>query len=387
VVLAKHLTAGGIDTLLVCGHVEPHEGDMGYVAREQGVSPLFLKELGREIMPLADVSSLVALGRVVREFRPHIIHTHTAKAGALGRLAGLLWNLTHAQAERIRLVHTFHGHVFHSYFGRFKTRAFLAIERFLARFTDRIVVISPAQKDDICRRYRIAPPGKVAMVPLGFDLTPFTEGGGAETKRSARRALMGDDRADGLFLVGFVGRLAPVKDPWMLVSAVKALEDEGLGGRFGFAVVGDGELRGKLEQEAARLGLAGRVRFTGWRREMPPVYRAMDAVVLTSLNEGTPVSLIEAMAAGLPVAATDVGGVPDLLGKVEKDLGRGVRLAERGLLIPQRDHGALARALAFLADHHGDLTGMRTRAARFAVTTYGIARHVKDMTSLYGELS
>lgn len=386
VALTRRLSAQGVDTLLVCGRVGAHEGDMAYLAQEQGVTPIFLQALGREIMPLADVNSLTALTKLVREFRPHILHTHTAKAGALGRMVGVLWNLTHAGKERIRLVHTFHGHVFHSYFSPAKTKVFLWIERCLARFTDRIIVISPAQKEDICRRYRIAPPWKTVMLPLGFDLTALTVDNGQEARQAARLELLNCHGAAGLFLVGFVGRLAPVKNPHMFVSAAKRLQEKNMAPGLGFVFVGDGELRKDLEHEVGRLGLSDRVFFAGWRRNMAEVYQALDAVALTSLNEGTPVSLIEAMAAGLPIAATAVGGVPDLLGRVKKDLGQGVLLARRGLLIPSGDDAALAFALGYLRDNQAETRAVKTEAGRFALSAYSLDRHVKDMKDLYSEL-
>lgn len=387
VALTRHLSAQGIKTRLVCGYVGPNEGDMAYLAREQGVDPHYLKELGREILLFSDLRALAALIRVVSGFRPGIIHTHTAKAGTLGRLAGILWNAFHRKGDRVRLVHTFHGHVFHSYFGRTKTAVFVCIERFLAWFTDRIVVISPAQKRDICHRYRIAPPWKVTVVPLGFDLTSFTEERGDEDRRTGRLELPGKDYGEDCFVVGFVGRLAPVKNPQMLLSAVKRIEEQGRGAGFRFVLVGDGELRMDLERKVQELGVRDRVYFAGWRRRMEPVYAALDAVVLTSLNEGTPVTLIEAMAAGRPVVATAVGGVPDLMGKVEADLGKGVKRAERGLLIPSGDDLALAHALAFLRDHGTELSQMKQRAARYALSAYSLERLVKDLKGLYRDLS
>lgn len=384
--LTRELKGPDCDTVLVCGEVEPHEGDMAFLARGQGVRPWKIKGLGREISPLNDLTVLLRLLGMFRRFRPCIIHTHTAKAGTLGRLAGILWNAFHRGGRRIRLVHTFHGHVFHSYFSRAKTSVFLFIERFLARFSDRIVVISPAQKKDICHRYRIAPSWKVIVIPLGFDLSSFTREYGEEDRRAGRRELLGGDHGDESFLVGFAGRLAPVKNPHMLLSAVKRLEDQGLSLGFRFVLVGDGELRMDLEREVQELGVKDRVLFAGWRKHMAPVYRALDAVVLTSMNEGTPVTLIEAMAAGRPVVATAVGGVPDLMGRLEEDLGKGVMRAERGLLIPSGDDHALAHALTFLRDHGDEIYSMKQRARQYALSAYSLERLVKDIKGLYRDL-
>ncbi len=362
-------------SMLVCGDVEPHEGDMAYLAEARGVRPWKLQGLGREISPVNDLRVLVRLLGIVARFRPEILHTHTAKAGTLGRTAGILWNALHTREARVRLVHTFHGHVFHSYFGRTKTRVFLEIERFLARFTHRIVVISPAQKEDICRRFRIAPPEKVTVVPLGFDLEPFA------------RLEEAQPTQDPGFRVGLVGRLAPVKNHRMLLEAAVRLRGGGRVPPVEFAIVGDGELRDDLEQEAAALDLLDAVAFQGWRRDMAAVYAALDAVALTSLNEGTPVTLIEAMAAARPVVATAVGGVPDLLGHVLEDLGCGVMRTERGLRIPSGDERALAHAVAYLQDHPEERCALGRRARAYAMSTFGMERLVNDLEGLYRGLT
>jgi len=376
VTLTRELQGDGFASLLVCGDVESHEGDMSYLARAQGVRPYKVRGLGREIHPIKDLGVLVRLLAILRRFRPHILHTHTAKAGTLGRVAGLLWNAFHPKKKRVRLVHTFHGHVFHSYFGWWKTRFFLGIERLLARFTQRIVVISPAQKRDICHRYRIAPPGKVEIIRLGFHLAPF-----------ARGAREGGQERDGSFKVGIVGRLAPVKNHRLLLKAVARLGKQGRLGGMRFVVVGDGELRQTLEQETERLGIGPVVDYVGWRKDMAAVYADLDAVALTSFNEGTPVSLIEAMAAARPIVATAVGGVPDLLGRVVETWGGRVRRAERGLLVPSEDDLALSRALTAMARRRQEIAEMGRCAKDYALATYGMERLVNDLKSLYEGLA
>ncbi len=384
VTLTRAFRQAGHPSLLVCGDVESHEGDMAYLARNQGVQPHKVEGLGREISLVNDFRVLVRLLGMVRRFRPSIIHTHTAKAGTLGRLAGMLWNAFHAGGGKVLLIHTFHGHVFHSYFGRWKTRLFLSIERFLARFTHCIVVISPAQKRDICGRYGIAPPGKVAIVPLGFDLGPFAR---VEENPHAPGVPGRDSSPKARPLrVGIVGRLAPVKNHRLLLKAAARLHHEGPPGGFRFCVVGDGELRDSLERETRELGLSHAVTYWGWRQEMAPVYADLDAVVLTSNNEGTPVSLIEAMAAARPIVATAVGGVPDLLGREVEVLGKGVSRAERGLLVPPEDERALVHALQYLRDREEEAAAMGERARTHAVTAFGLERLVKDLEGLYREL-
>jgi len=369
VTLSDVLSKGRFHTRLVCGQVGAHEGDMSYLASCKQVDPVFLPTLGREISALDDLRSFSQLRRIIGEFNPHVIHTHTAKAGTLGRLAGISRNAQRIFGRKIRLVHTFHGHVFHSYFSPLKTRAFMKIERFLARFTDRIIVISASQEKDICEKYKIAKPEQVQVVPLGFDLSGFEK--------------LGPPPSQGTFAVGIIGRLAPVKNHRMLLDAVKILKDQGENHAFHFFVVGDGELREILTREAAALGIEKGVLFTGWQKEMLEVYQKLDAVVLTSLNEGTPVSLIEAMAAARPVIATEVGGVRDLMGPVDREEGEGYKLARHGLLVPSGDSRALAEALCFAAERRELTMATAQRARQHVLQTYSLERLVRDMTALY----
>ena len=369
VTLSDLLSKGRFRTRLVCGQVGAHEGDMSYLASSRQVDPVVLPSLGREISALDDLRSFSELRRIIGEFKPHLIHTHTAKAGTLGRLAGISMNAQKIFGRKIRLVHTFHGHVFHSYFSPLKTWAFMKIERFLARFTDRIIVISATQEKDICQRYRIAHPRQVQVVPLGFDLSGFEKLGPPPSQR--------------IFSVGIIGRLTPVKNHRMLFEAVRTLKDQGKDHSFNFFVVGDGEFRETLTREAAALGIEKKVVFTGWQKEMPEVYGKLDAVVLTSLNEGTPVSLIEAMAGARPVMATDVGGVRDLMGEIDTATGEGYKLARHGILVPSGDSQAMAKALFFAATQRTLTIEMAERARKHVLQTYSLERLVRDMTALY----
>jgi len=369
VTLSDLFSRGRFRTRLVCGQVSIHEGDMSYLASSRQVDPVVLPTLGREISVLDDLRSFSELRKIIGGFRPHIIHTHTAKAGTLGRLAGISLNAQRVFGEKIRLVHTFHGHVFHSYFSSLKTLSFMHIERFLARFTDRIIVISSSQEKDICETYKIAKPRQVQIVPLGFDLSGFEK----LSPPTPREPLS----------VGIIGRLAPVKNHRMLFEAVKILKDQGADHAFKFFVVGDGELREELTRETATLGIEKNVLFTGWQKEMPEVYRKLDAVVLTSLNEGTPVSLIEAMAAARPVIATDVGGVRDLMGEIDTERGEGYKLALHGILLPSGDSKALAEALRFALRERALAAEIAERARKHVVHQYSLERLVRDMEALY----
>lgn len=383
ILLSEYFSGGPYQTLLVCGKVGSYEGDMSYLAQSKNVRPVVLQGLGREISALGDFSSLQDLRRIIGRFRPHIIHTHTAKAGTLGRLAGIIYNALRGSQARIRLVHTFHGHVFHSYFGSLKTLLFIQIERFLATFTDRIVVISPSQQKEICERFRIARQEKVKVIPLGFELSAFKDAkrrGGDVRQRFLPHA-SGED-----LVVGIIGRLTHVKNHRMFLDGVKYLKDMNQGHPFRFLVIGDGELRQELMQVVRNQGLEGEVVFTGWQKDMPSLYGALDIVVLTSLNEGTPVTLIEAMAAGMPVIATDVGGVRDLLGPLDREESDGYKLAQNGILIPTGREKVLAQALLRLSKDRDLFRRMAQNGQSFVLRHYSKERLIGDLELLYSEL-
>jgi glycosyltransferase involved in cell wall biosynthesis len=381
--LSDHLSREGYKTLLVSGKVAPHEGDMAYLAEERGVQPVILPKMGREINPIGDMNSLKDLRRIIKQFQPHIIHTHTAKAGTLGRLAGISSNLTRRSNVKMRMVHTFHGHIFHSYFGSLRTRLFIQIERFLSRFTDRIIVISPLQRHDICWRYGIAPPEKVRIIPLGFDLSDF-EGRGEHRKEIRERYMR--QEGQGVSLVGIIGRLTEVKNHRTLLEAAKCLKAMGKSDHFRFLVVGDGKLRQDLIAYARELGVQNAVIFAGWQKDMPSIYEALDIIALTSLNEGTPVSLIEAMANARPVVATDVGGVRDLMGVIDEESKDGYTRAQHGILVPSGDGEGLARALSFLHEDRKAANEMAKQGREFVLNHYSVERLVKDIKSLYKEI-
>ena len=381
--LSGDLNKDNYKTLLVCGKVGPYEGDMSYLARKKGVHSRTLSRFGREISPIDDLNSLWALRTIIKQFRPHIIHTHTAKAGTLGRLAGVLFNMTRPSDVKAKLVHTFHGHTFHSYFSGLRTFFFIQIERFLSKLTDKIVVISPLQKEDICRTFKIAPPEKVTIIPLGFELTPFI---GCEKRRSKIRDQYFPFDTEETLLVGIIGRLTHVKNHRMFLDAVKYLKDLKKIRFFRFIIIGDGELKEDLMMYAAELELEESVVFTGWQKDMPLFYGAMDIVALTSLNEGTPVTLIEAMAAAKPVVATNVGGVSDLLGMVDGRSTEGYIVAQNGILVPAGKAEILAKALLFLLENRDKSKEMGKRGREYVLNHYSMERLVKDIESLYKEL-
>lgn len=366
---------------LVSGQVSPGEGDMTYLAQEKGVKPVIVRELGREISPLNDFFCFIALRRIIKKNHPLIVHTHTAKAGTLGRLAVFSINFARANHRKIKTVHTFHGHVFHSYFGRFKSMAFRLIERCLAKGTDRIVVLSSSQRRDIEFKFRIASPKKIRIVPLGFDLGPFKECD--KYRHEIRSQIL---PSNDLFCLGMIGRLTAIKNNHLLLEAVSKLKRwKNLKG-FHFLIIGDGELRQELEEKALAMGIDDHITFTGWQRDLPPFYGALDGVVLTSRNEGTPVALIEAMAAGKSIISTRVGGVEDLLGSAMIERDKNFTFVPRGILIPSGDVDALARAMIYLRENKKKIIPMVTRARNFVMKNFSKERLINDICSLYKEL-
>lgn len=376
---------GSIQTLLIAGRVADGEEDMAYFADAAGVRPLTIAEMSRELSPF-DFMVVAKLIRVMWRFRPDVVHTHKSKAGAVGRVAALLYRWLTPSALRgasrpCRIVHTYHGHTFHGYFGATKERIFLMLERLLARFaTDRIVVISEQQRTEICERFRVGRPEQYRVIPLGIDLAEVV------TEPGRLRAALGLGCEE--LLVGIVGRLCPIKNQRLFLEAAsRIVERRGKAVRpVRFILIGDGELRADLEAETRRLGIASSVLFAGFRRDAERLYSDLDVVVLTSRNEGTPVTLIEALCAGRAVVSTEVGGVVDLLGR-RGDVRDGVTTWDHGLSVASGDAGSLARAIELLLDAPELRAEMGARGQKFVRERLSTERLVADIGELYAELT
>ena len=415
ILLTSRLPQDRYRSILVKGTEAPNEGDMLAHAKEERVEPIVVPELGREIRLVDDLVAFVKLARLMWREQPSIVHTHTAKAGTVGRLAAHAVNfgwsirrvLGRPAPQPIRTVHTYHGHVFHGYFSAPKTRLFLAIERALGRLTDAVVAISPHQRKELGELLRIAEPSRIRLIPLGLDLGPFRT---CASHRGKLRAELGLD--EGTRLIGTVGRLVPIKRHDILLEALTFLRDSpATKGDLCCVVVGDGELRSALEHRVKEMGLDGHVRFLGWRRDLETIYADLDCLVLTSENEGTPVSVIEAISAGVPVVATAVGGVPDLFRPLREDeeltgtvilsngepLARwqqaedpsrmnGPLLATSGVLIPPGDARAVAMALELLWTEPNLISECARRGGSWVSETFTIERLVSDIDALYQEL-
>ena len=356
--LASRLDPTRYETLLVSGVESGDEGNMLELGRLPPIDPRILPTLGRAISPLDDLRALTGLVLLARSFKPDIVHTHLAKAGALGRIA--------ARIAGVRtVVHTYHGSVFRGYFGQRESAVYLGIERALARITTRIVAITSGQKADLVD-LGIAPSSKIVEIPLGLDLDHFRE----LPAREAALSALGLPR-EGRY-VAIVARLVPIKDIPTFLRAF-ALVTESLPDVRGL-VVGDGPERGAVERLAQNLGLERRCRFLGWRADLPNVYAASDVVALTSLNEGSPVSVIEAMASGRAVVATAVGGVPDVVSEAT------------GILVPVGDHRGFADAIVSLLRDPDRRAELGRKGREVAVRRFASDRLVADIDRLYIDL-
>ncbi|HEX5015815.1 MAG TPA: glycosyltransferase [Candidatus Limnocylindrales bacterium] len=360
VVLANRgLEGRGWETLLLYGEVEPDEAEIDVTAIS--TPSRRIPGLARPIRPAADLRAAVAVAGAIRRFRPHVVHTHLAKAGQLGRGTALL-------TSRAVRVHTFHGTLFGGYFGARSSRAIVLAERLLGHRTDAVLALSERQRTELID-HRIAPPDRIRIVPLGLDLDRFAPAQAAGA-RSAARARLGID-ADAI-VIAAIGRLVPIKRLERLVDAfgVVAAGEPLL--RLYF--VGGGSERAALEARVAASGLVGRVTFAGWSAATPDWYAAADVVALTSDREGTPLALIEAAAAGRPVVATDVGGVADVVAE-----------GSTGFVVPADDGAALANRLARLV-RDPELRASMGRAAPGRAERYRGERLVDDLDGLYRDL-
>jgi glycosyltransferase involved in cell wall biosynthesis len=324
-----------------------------------------LEELHREIAPLRDVRAILRLAMLIRREHPSILHTHTAKAGAVGRIAALL-----AGSDRPPiLIHTFHGHVLRGYFNPLTTLGFRILERWLARFTTVLVAVSPEVRDDLIS-LGVASAEKFTVVRLGIELGERVVTVDSDTGPATRRAL---GVAPDAFLVGWVGRMTAVKRTDDVLRAFRGLLE---GGVDAFLVlVGDGPDREHLERYAHDLGVVRRCLFVGYQNDVARFYDAMDVLLLPSANEGTPVSVIEALAAGRPVVATRVGGVPDV-----------IRDGVDGFLVEAGDAGTLAARLDELARDPERRRRMGSAGQARVLERYAVDRLIDDIDGLYRRL-
>lgn len=378
--LTKEFNNAEFQTDLLAGTVPEGEEDMSWFAEANSVSPFFIEEMSRELSP-KDIVSLWKIYRAIKAANPDIIHTHTAKAGTIGRIAGLFYRLLNR--KKVKIVHTFHGHIFHSYYGNLKTKIFLIIEKTLARFaTDKIIVISKQQFEEIHEQFGVGRKEQFLIIPLGIDLENFAE---AQAKKNILREEIGAENDE--ILVGFVGRLTEIKNISLFLKVAKLYQDKRHTDfpKLKFVIIGDGNLRGKLKAEAESLGLQKDVKFFGNRTDADVFYAGLDIVALTSLNEGTPLSLIEAMANGKAVISTAVGGVIDLFGEVEieKD---GFKVCERGIRAESNDAEGFFKGLIYLTKDKDLCVNLSEKGKTFVWENYSKERLFEDLKRLYQTL-
>jgi len=383
ILLTSELDRIGYKTILVKGSEGEREGDMMYLAGTKGVKPVVIPELGREIGIKNDIIAFFKLYKLIRQEKPDIVHTHTAKAGTLGRVAAWL-------AGAPIIIHTFHGHVLTGYFGKFKSWFFIQIEKILAFISTRLITLSDELKKELINM-GIGREEKFEVVPLGLELKPFLEinpstspfdkgGQEGDFSRGGRGGIIGEFKkelglSEDTVLIGTVGRLVAIKGHRYFLESAKII----LNSRFTdlrFVIVGDGELRKELEDYAKELGIVNDVIFTGFREDLPKIYADLNIVVLTSINEGTPVSIIEAMASGKPVVATNVGGVPSL-----------VKNGITGFLVSPKRVDLLAKAILKILNAPLSAKKMGEEGRRIVFPQYDVSQLVERMNVLYASLT
>jgi len=360
------MMSNGFETIIVSGQLTNGEASPDHILSKFSKPVKYLLEMEREINWRKDWKTLVELRKIIRQYQPHIVHTHAAKAGALGRIAAML------EGVPIR-IHTYHGHVFHSYFGKAKTAFYKNFERLLAKISTGIVVISPAQYEEIVNRYRICKPSQTHVIPLGFDFTRFSDPCGK--KRAAFRREF--DLDDDTVALCIAGRLTAIKNHRFFLQAVAQLLKVA-GKPVKAFIVGDGELKEDLLSYCGQLGLdtgVGKtICFTSWRYDMESVFNGIDICCLSSLNEGTPVTAIESMYCGKPVVSTRVGGVPDVV--VDE---------ETGFLVAVDDlSGYVTQLSALVNSVH--LRAEMGEKARQSAERYDVKYLIKHIEDLYYKL-
>lgn len=352
------------ETLLVGGLPEKDESDSLHIPGEYGVKPLLIPEMKRIPNFRSDREAYRKIKQIIEEFQPDIVHTHAAKAGALGRKA--------AKACGVPIiVHTFHGHVFHSYFGKAKTLLYKIIERRLAKLSTGIIAISPIQKEELSSIHGICKPEKIKVIPLGFDLMKFQEN--LPEKRVETRTtwkLNTDEVA-----VAIIGRLAPIKNHQLFLDVIELLAEKGIKARY--FIVGDGQEKNSIEQRSEELEKKYnlKIELTSWIKDIATFNAGMDIICLSSDNEGTPVSLIEAQASGVPVISTDVGGVKDIVSE-----------GETGFIVPKKDVKAFAEKLQLLIEQKEIRDKMSQNGWNFVRDKFHYTTLVKNMENYYSEL-
>ena len=369
--LSKYLE--GYDTLLVGGEKDESEDSSAFITSSLGLEPVIIEEMKRKIDPRQDIAAYKKIKSIIKEYKPDIVHTHASKAGTLGRLAAFSCKVP-------KVVHTFHGHVFHSYFGVATTTFYKNIERYLAKRSDAIIAISEKQKIELSEIHKICSPNKIEVIPLGFDLIKFNSD--IVSKRFNFRAKY--NLNENVICIGIIGRLVPVKNHKLFLEAFGKLCKNTTKNVKAF-IIGDGELRDQLFNLCNTLGLtfsyidkpdnSAQVIFTSWIKEVDHVLAGIDVVALTSFNEGTPVSLIEAQACNKPIVTTNVGGIENV-----------VIPNKTALLCQNNDIDSFYEALLKMVENDDLRNKMGNDGWHFVKDHFHYTRLCSDMKKLYDNL-
>lgn len=369
--LSKYMT--DFETKLVIGGKDDHEEEATHLTDRLGIEPVYIPHMKRAINPLNDRIAYNEVRDLIRKFKPDIIHTHAAKAGVLGRLAAY-------NCKVPVILHTFHGHVFHSYFSKMQTNSFIMIERYLAKKSSGIIAISESQKNELANVYNICEPEKIEIIPLGLDIDKFIQNPEKKRAEFRKKFFIEEDE----IAIGIIGRIVPVKNHQLFVAAADRLRKM-TNKKLKFLIVGDGDIRQHIQSECLKRHFdyvyfpeekrSASVIFTSWQTQIDNVLDGLDIVALTSHNEGTPLSLIEAQAAGKPLVSTNVGGVLDVVNPQLKNF-----------VTPPGDEEQFANALLQLVENEQLRHSIGERGREFALNKFSYQRLVKDMSEYYYRL-
>jgi glycosyltransferase involved in cell wall biosynthesis len=352
------------ETLLIGGMPEENEANSLYIAEKYGVSPVLISEMQREPNLINDNRALKKIKEIIRTFQPDIVHTHASKAGALGRKAAFDCGVP-------IVIHTFHGHIFHSYFSWWKTKLYQLIERRLSKKTTGIIAISAIQKNELSLKYKICHPSKIKIIPLGFDLRPFNES--LKEKRAHTRNSY--ELEDTAIAVAIIGRLVAIKNHQMFLEIIEKVNQK-TSKKVVYFIVGDGEESLTIQESIKPLKEKGMdIRMTSWIKDIATFNAGMDIICLTSKNEGTPVSLIEAQAAGIPIIATNVGGIKDVI------------LEDKtGYIVDKDDIDGFAKKLTELIENENKRQLMSQKGWLFVEDKFQYPNLIKNMDEYYKSL-
>jgi glycosyltransferase involved in cell wall biosynthesis len=359
--------------MLVAGMKDDSEESSEYIVRDMGIEPVFIDNMRREINFKDDRAAYKQIDKIIKEFKPDIVQTHAAKAGTLGRLAAINNNVP-------VILHTFHGHVFEGYFSPLKTKIFLEIERYLAKRSSGIIAISNEQKKDLSAKYKIDSPDRTYVLPLGIDLERFTTNQ-SEKRASFRKTYQIDDET---IAIGIIGRLVPIKNHKLFIDSFAEVQKRTTKKVHAF-IIGDGEIRQEVEEMCTAAGLkfntpekkeeGAILTFTSWIKDVDVPVAGLDIIALTSINEGTPVSLIEAQAAGKAIVSTEVGGIRDIV--IENKTALLSKLNE-----PER----LLTNMLEVIENEILRSELSKNGPAYALSKFGYIRMVNDHKQLYHRL-